>query len=281
MNRALTVFLLFLLSLIGGRTETLLTQAKILEVTERGFVLLVGTEPLGVEDGIATKYWKDGAAAKRPAFGKGDSIHARIKTDSDPPLLREMADPATAKWLESIRRDPTKAVLEKIDAKYLHVKLQDGKSFSFRATDKTAVKLKGRANPTLMDLQLGQTVYVKGRLLPTLDTWLVTVSDEPIPAASSASKTKASAPKLSPLPPSGSLAGTVLEVFQNIKMFDLRMERRTVHVTYTNETRFFYQGAPVSAEKIKVNLRCSVEYRRDKSGRLIASKVEMFPADSP
>ena len=132
--------------------ETLITEAKILEVTERGFILSVGTEPLAVEDSVQTRYWKDSGTVKREAFAKGDLIFARIKTDTDPPLLRECADPATWKWLEKIRHEYVKGSVEKVEAKRLQLKLEDGKTFSYSISQKSVAKIKDKPELTVMRL---------------------------------------------------------------------------------------------------------------------------------
>jgi hypothetical protein len=272
--RFVAIFSLAFALFACAAADTLLTQARILEVTERGFVLQVGTEPLGVEDTSATKYWREGKPVKRGAFRKDDAVHVRLKTDADPPGLREMADIATARWLESVRRDAQKATIERVDARYVHAKFDNGRIFAYRATDKTQVRLKSKADANLADLKPGQTLYLKGRLLPSLDTWLAIVSDEPI-AEPAGSKPKAPATKLAPLPQTGKITGSVENVFASLKMFDLNIGARTVHITFVPETRFTFGGAATVSSKLRTGLRASVQYKRDKNGRLVASLIEL------
>ena len=106
--------------------ETEILEGKVAKITERGFVLSVGTEPLVVEDSSTTKFWKSKASAKRDGFQEGDTVMARVKTDADPPQLRELADKATWTWLDKIRKEPQRGVIEKLDTKYLTVRLNDG-----------------------------------------------------------------------------------------------------------------------------------------------------------
>ena len=254
--------------------ETLITEAKILEVTERGFILKVGTEPLAVEDSPETKLWKGCAKVERKSFEKDETVSVRIKTDTDPPLLRELADTSSWKWLDQVRRQPSKGTIEKITANTMRLKLSDGKSFEFRISDGTSVILQGKPGST-SDLEVGQTVYVKGRLGATLETYLEKVTDEPIPVkATAASKKKEKAP--APIPTSGKLEGTVLIHLPPLKMFDIMVGNRTLHISYRLETKFTLDGRSVRADSLTKGQECIVHYSRDKTGRILASKVELF-----
>ncbi len=257
-----------------SHAETLVTEAKILEVTERGFVLKVGTEPLAVEDSPETRLWRASARAERAAFKKDEAVGVRIKTDTDPPTLREMADLPTWTWLAKVRREPQKATVEKIEAKSMRVKLADGRPFEFRVSDKTDVVLGGKTG-SLSDLAAGATVYVKGRLLPTLDTWLETITDAPIAPKAAATKSKKEA-KPKPLPESGKLEGGVLGHLTTLKMFDLMVGVRVFHITYRATTRFSLDGRAVGPEALAMRQQAVVYYTRDKTGRILASKVDLF-----
>jgi hypothetical protein len=254
--------------------ETLVTEAKILEVTERGFILKVGTEPLVVEDSPETRLWKGYVQAKRDAFAKDEAVGVRVKTDTDPPLLREMADASTWNWLLKIRKEPMKGTIEKVDARSMLVKFADGRSFEYRHSEKTKVNLAGKS-AALSDLESGKSVYLKGRLLPTLDTWLENVSDSPIPVRATASKGKKEKPP-PPLPQSGRIEGKVMMHLPQLKLFDVMVEVRTLHITYRSDTKFFLNGKPVKASALAKLQRAVVHYTRDKSGRILASKVELF-----
>lgn len=255
--------------------ETLVTEAKILEVTERGFVLKVGTEPLAVEDTPETRRWKDFGAVERAAFKKDETIGVRIKTDTDPPLVREMADSATWAWLTRIRKEPLKATVEKVEAKTMRVKFVDGRPFEFRISEKTDILVGGKPG-SISDLSRGLTVYVQGRLLPTLDTWLEKVSDQPFPPKKSARSSGATKRPPPAIPASGNLDGTVSGHLPNLSMFDLVFSERLVHITYRADTKFFLDGKPSNAGALTKEWRCIVQYSRDKTGRILASKVELF-----
>jgi hypothetical protein len=262
------------LAVAMGWADTLVTEAKILEVTERGFILRVGTEPLAVEDSPETKLWKACAGADRKAFGRDESVGVRIKTDTDPPLLREMADAATWQWLTKIRKEPMSGAIEKVTGKVVTVKFSDGRSFEYRYSDKTEIVI-GKKTVAASDLEVGQKVYLKGRLLPTLDTWLEKISDEPIPGKATAEKSKK--PKIPPpLPATGKLEGMVQQHLGQLRMFDLLADPRLFHITYGAASKFFLDGRPCRPESLAKSQRAVVHYSRDKAGRILASKVELY-----
>jgi len=266
--------------LIAGATqaETLLTEAKIVEVTERGFILQVGTQPLAVEDTYQTKFWLGKTPRKREVFKAGDAVHCRIKTDADPPQLREMADRNTWPWLDTTRKSFKKGTIEEIDAKYLTLKFDDGSQFSYRATDKSAIKLRGKA-ASLTDLEPGQIVWAKGRLLPTLDTFLAELTDSaPAVTAKEPAGAKGKIPKLEPLKAEGVLEGVVLRHHGQISMFDIEADR-VLHITYTASTKFTLDGQNATKAAIRPQLKARVTYKRDKAGRIIASKVDFRTGD--
>src|SRR5688572_24510664 len=103
--------------------ETLVTRAKIAEIDGTSIVLEIGTEAVPARFDKAAKFWK----AKKPSdlngFAKGDAVTVRLKTDADPPVVREIADPATYEWLTRVRKEPIEAKVVKVDAKQVVVAL--------------------------------------------------------------------------------------------------------------------------------------------------------------
>lgn len=257
-------------------------EAKVLEITERGFVLQVGTEPLAVDDEHHTRFWKLKAPAKRTDLKVGDSVFARVKVDNDPPVLREIADKESWKWLDKIRKEPVKASIEKVDTKYVIVKLADGTKFSYRATEKSKIQLKDIPDAGLSDLRVGQEVYLKGRTLPTLDTWLVLVSDTPIPMSKTASKSSESVKsskvaRSTAMAASGKLTGHTLVHIPKLSMFDvIATSNRSLHISYTSTTKFYLDGKPCTPDVIERGMRFSLLYQRDRFGRILATKVELY-----
>ncbi|HZH99207.1 MAG TPA: hypothetical protein VEX38_09570, partial [Fimbriimonadaceae bacterium] len=226
-------------------------------------------------DTAETRFWKAKALSKRDTYGEGNTIHARIKTDSDPPQLREAADKGTWQWLDGIRKGFTRGVVDKIDTKYLIVKFEDGSSLAYRATDKSDVRIKSKPDATLRDVTPGMTVYAKGRTLPTLDTFLVEITDSAPVAAAPKTKTSKKVAKPAPLAATGTLQGKIGQVFENIAMFDLETNGRKLHITYNMGTLFLLDGKAAKKTALSAGQTVSLTYKRDKAGRIIALKVEL------
>jgi len=188
--------------------------------------------------------------------------------------LREIADEATWLWLEKIRHEYVKGTVEKVDAKTLVLKLADGTHFAYRATDKSKVKLKDVAGATVFGIEAGTVLWVKGRLLSSLDTWLMEATDTEPAASGKPSKAK-KPPKADPLPPTGTLEGHVLAHLDRLKMFDIQAGVRGLHISYNSSTRFTLDGKPAKAGVIQKGQLCVLQYHRDRAGRIIASKVEL------
>lgn len=274
--RRIAVLWVLLLS-VFGRGATLVTEAKVQEVTERGFVLMVGTEALVVEDAYNTRFWSNKATAKREAFAAGAPVTVRIKTDADPPQLREMADRTSWTWLEAIRKSPQAGTVVRCDAKNMTVRLADGSEFAYRVTDKSKIQLAGK-DGGLDDLKVGQAVHVKARTLPSLDVMASEVRDTPFPVAASASRTKKAArpAKVAVLPDSGTLSGHVTTPFPGLKMFSATIGIRVLHFSYSASTKFTLDGRPATAEALGRGAKVRISYKRDKYGRLACAKVEVF-----
>lgn len=262
--------------------ETLVTPAKISEVTERGLVLMIGTEAVVVEDTSETKWWRACTLAKKESFRPGDTVQVRIKTDADPPALKEIADADTWKWLDSVRKEFRPATIEKIDSRMLHVKFDDGTKFSYRFTEKSGLELKDKQSATGNDLSAGMRIYIKGRLLPNLDTWVFMITDTPPPpnerktSAGSAKPPKGTAIKEKPLPDSGKLEGRMVTHLPNLRMFDILVEPKSFHITYDRDTKFYVDKKLMDPSVLRTGQVVVVTYKRDKYGRLLSSKVEIF-----
>ncbi|CAN5429788.1 hypothetical protein BH11ARM1_BH11ARM1_03100 [soil metagenome] len=269
--RNLTAVLLVLALVQTVCAETLVTKAKIAEVSERGYVLEVGTEMIPVQDESATHFWKNRKAGARTDFVKGDSVTVRLKTDAAPTLVREMADTPTYDWLDHLRKDVTPCEVVKIDTKYLTVKLDGGGEFAYRYSDKSKLEVAGVKS--VGELKEGQKLFIKGRLLPSLDTWIATIYDQK-PAVATKSTGK-KAPKIKPIKigASGTLEGTVDVAKPPFSMIDMMVEGQLIHTTYTTKTTFTLDGAKIDASAVAHGLKISVTYKRDQFGRLIASKV--------
>jgi len=259
---------------------TKVTDATIAEVTERGFVLTVGTEPLAVEDESSTRYWRSKSPAAKTDFKAGDAVRVRLKTDSSPTVLREIADRSTAAWLDKIRKEPMSGTIEKADAKYLTVKFEDGSTFAYRVTEKSDLTL-GGTKTTSADLKAGTKVWMKGRTLPSLDTWLVTLSDKAILTVAKAKKPRSSRTKSTKLANDGDLKGTVTAVIPLYHMFDIDSDGRLLHITWGMLTKITINGNAVPSREIDKGYKASIRYTKDPFGRINASKVELTGSATP
>ncbi len=267
MRFALVALLVLAAHLCGA--ETLVTKARILEITEKGFVLSLGTQSVVADADVKTKFWKSNKPGKLSDFGVGDAVSIRLKTDANPQQIREMADERTSIWLDRIRMETLGGLVERVDAKTLTLLLEDGSQFIYRHSEKSKLVLAG-ASPAMMSLKKGQRIYVKGRLLPTLDTWIVTATDvKPSPA------------RLPAAPPAEILSSGRLKGFVDLhqpqhSMVDLYVGERLIHVVYTSKTKVKLEGAKAQLSDIQRGLWMEVLYRRDTYGRPIASQIELF-----
>lgn len=252
----------------------MLVEAKIAEVTERGFILKVGSDSVPVQDESATHFWRNRAPSGRTSFSVGDAVGVRLKTDATPVVLREMADLDTWKWLDQIRKQVVMGTLLRAEAKTLTLRLEDGSTFTFRHSDKSAIDLKGKP-AGLNDLVEGQKLYVKGRLLPSLDTWVVSLSDVRPPVKESKA-TKSAKEKPLKIAAAGSIRGVVDHHLPSHTMFDIWYQGRLIHITYTARTSFTFGGERAGPIDLRKGIGVNVTYRRDQLGRLVATKIEMF-----
>ncbi len=277
MLRFLTITL-SLLAFVVAPSETLVSSAKVVKLTDRGMIVQIGTEPLAVEDDSKTRFWRAKSVAKREDFKPGEAVVVRVKTDEDPPELREVADEATWKWLEAVRKNPQRGKVEKLDSKYLTVSFGDGSKFAYRVTEKTDIELKGKVG-SLSDLSVGMAVYVKGRTLPTLDTWAVLITDEAIPTKEAKSKSDAGEgpkkAKTKPLDSAGKIEGRVTALHQELRMFDVDQNGRILHISYSASTVFTLDGKSAKATDLALGQFAVITYRRDKNGRIMASRVDL------
>lgn len=270
---------IFLFAIWTGLTfaETQVIDARIAKIDDQSIVLNTASGPLAVSYNEKTNFWRNKAEAAADKFIEGDVVVVRLKTNSTPTELRELADKASFTWLELVRKTSQQATIVQLDQKYLYVKLAIGGEFKYRITEKSGIELKGKNPAALSDLTPGLTVYIKGRTLATLDTWAVLVSDQPIPDKTKTSKNSKTGKteKIAPLPPAGTFDAVVTKVTPTINMIDVLESGRLLHVTYVGSTRFLKGGKTVSYRDILSGNRCKVTYRRDKLGRIIASMVEI------
>jgi hypothetical protein len=275
--RGLCAWILVVGLVTFGHAETLVTKAKIAEINERGFVLTVGTEAIPAQDESTTHFWKDGKPTDRSSFAVGDSVTVRLKTDATPTLVRELADNATSDWLEKIRKGVVSGTIAKVDPRYVTVKVDGGGQFAYRYSAKSKLHISGASS--ISELKEGEHVYIRGRLLPSLDTWITELSDQAIKVETKATKTTkaTSEERVKPLKinSSGTLKGTIDILKPPFQIIDVIIEGRLLHITYNSKTVFKLDGQKADASACERGLNIEFTYRRDQFGRLILSKVEV------
>ncbi len=261
---------------LGIAGDTLETDAKVVEVNERGFVLSVGSEKLAAQDDSRTRFWSMKKPGAREAFPVGFTVHVRLKTDGAPTVIREMSDLDSARWLEKIRHSVVAGTIKKIEPKRLIVGLDDGSEFSYVVSDKT--KFLASGEPTrLIELKEGAHVYVKAQLQSNLDTKATEVNNRLIAVKDSGKKEKKKPPlKTLKLAPAGKISGVIQLPAVDFGMFDMVCQGTLVHITFTPKTVITLMGKLTNAKSIVPDLRVVVTYERDKYGRLVASKVELL-----
>lgn len=62
----------------------------------------------------------------------------------------------------------------------------------------------------------------------------------------------------------------------NLRMFDLLVEPKSYHITYDRDTKFYVDKKLMDWSVLRTGQVIVVTYKRDKYGRLLASKVEIF-----
>ena len=255
-------------------SQSLITQAKIASVDEDGIYLLVGTDPLKVHDNSATRFWKDRKPSDRKKFSPKESVWVRANVKVDPPDLREMADQISKAWLDNIRKDFLRGEIKSVDAKFVSVKFDDGTEFSYRATDKSKIALKERPEATRNDLAVGLKAYFKGRLLPTLDTFLVEVTDV-VPDKTHLKDPKGKVPKAVQLKDTDTIEVEILKRVDQLKMFEATYGGRTIAFTFRPDTKVFVSSKPGGWSDITPGAKAKVSYKRDKTGRLICTRIDI------
>jgi hypothetical protein len=108
---------------------------------------------------------------------EGKQVMARVSVGTQVrPVVREMADPDTWKWLLKVRRGIVKGTLVGVEDNYLIFEFPDKTRFAYKFTPKTRFERDGKP-ATIEDFAVGETLYFAPRLLSNLDTMLLSVSN--------------------------------------------------------------------------------------------------------
>jgi hypothetical protein len=288
------VWLTFLCVFVAACSQaaSIVTLGKISALSDRGFVLTKADGTLNFEIESSSRIWHNRAPGRLVDFQVGELVVVRYKAGTtSPQIVRELADDKTANWLAEIRKKRLYGKVLRTDDRTLTVTFDDGSTFSYRATAKSKVSLRGQSVPYTA-LKPGQKLVLKGRTLPNMDTWLVSASDqmptnaEDAESDSSASDSEegttekpAAKPPKEPTAKSKTnrktLSGPIVAIFADYRMFDIRADGILMHITVNESTDFRLAGKKVNWRALETGMDAEISFRRDRLGRIIALRVDL------
>lgn len=197
---------------------------------------------------------------------EGKRVMARVSVGTQVrPVVREMADPDTWKWLEKVRRGVVKGTLIGVEDNYLLIEFPDKTRFAYKFTPKTRFEREGKP-ATLEDFAMGETLYLAPRLLSNLDTMLLSVSN---------TEKDAHIGRERALP---SIQGTIQSINRQKKLLRVLTRAGDLReIRYDENTEFTFKGKPVKVEQIKPPARATIHRTRDEEGNDYARKVTIRP----
>ena len=284
------VWLTFLSVFVAALSQaaSIVTLGKISALGDRGFVLAKADGTLSFEIESNSRVWHNRAPGRLPDFQVGEAVVVRYKAGtSSPQIVRELADEKSFNWLSDIRKKRLSGKVLRTDDRTLTVTFDDGSTFSYRATAKSKVTLRGQA-VSYTALKPGQKLVLKGRTLPNMDTWLVSATDQapigtaevepdmPEEATSEVPSTKP--PREVTTKPKSNrklLSGSIVAVFADYRIFDIRADGVLMHITVNDATEFRLAGKKVNWRAIEPGMDAEITFRRDRLGRIIALRVEL------
>ncbi|MDW8107805.1 MAG: hypothetical protein RMK45_10065 [Armatimonadota bacterium] len=200
----------------------------------------------------------------RQMEGKQVMVRVSIGTQVRP-VVREMADPDTWKWLQKVRRGIVKGTLQGVEDNYLIVELPDKTRFAYKFTPKTRFERDGKP-ATIEDFAIGETIYLAPRLLSNLDTMALSVSN---------TEKDAQIGRERALP---SIQGTIQSIDRQKKLIKFLTRAGDLReIRYDEKTEFTYKGKPIKVEQLKPPVRATIHRSRDEEGNDYARKVTILP----
>jgi hypothetical protein len=199
----------------------------------------------------------------------GKSVMVRLSVGTAVrPIVREMADPDTWKWLEKVRRGVVQGKWVGFEDDYLILELADKSRFAYKLAPSTRIVRDGKP-ASLEDFAPGETLYIAPRLLSNLDTMALAISNNEQDAQIGRERT---------LP-------TVSGTLQAIDGKNGRLKVRTQagdlrEFVYDEETEFVLKGKRVRPDQIKLPVRVTVHRQRDDEGNDYAQRVTIQPEDN-
>ncbi len=256
----------------GADTEIFLARLATFD-PERDTIVLKRTGRPDVNASLHKKarLWRDKQPASTEQFqqmvGKPVMVRMSVGTATRP-IIREMADPDTWKWLDKVRRGVVQGKLVSVEEGYLLMEFADKSQFAYKFTPNTQFTKDGKP-ATVEDFAPGETLYLAPRLLSNLDTTALAVSNREQDAHIGRERT---------LP---TVSGT-LQAIDRQKMV-LRVRTRAGDLRefrYDEQTEFIFKGKPLRVEQIKLPARVTVHRKRDEEGNDYARRVTIQPAPS-
>ncbi|CUU37610.1 MAG: DUF5666 domain-containing protein [Armatimonadetes bacterium] len=212
-------------------------------------------------------WWeKKPLALEKLAEHTGKRVMVRMSVDTGrKPIVRELADPDTWKWLDTVRRGVVKGVLKALDEETLTLEFPDKSEFTYRHNARTQWEKGGQpASPE--DFKQGEVVFIAPRLLSNLDTLAQAVSDREQDTQQARERT---------LP-------TVQGVVQTHDLLNRRISIRTRagdtrEFVYDQNTEFVSEGKPIKPQQVKVGATITVHRRRSTDGSEYARRITLHP----
>jgi len=231
----------------------------------------VGRPPINASLHKKARLWLNQQPASTDQFREmvGKSVMVRLSLGTATrPIIREMADPATWKWLERVRRGVVQGKLVSIEEDYLILEFADKSRFAYKVTRSTQLIREGTP-ATLEQFSIGETLYLAPRLLSNLDTMALAVSNRERDAQIGRERA---------LP---TVSGTLQAIDKQNKILRVRTRAGDLReFRYDEKTEFILKGKPIGIEQIKLPVPVTVHRKRDEEGNDYARRVTIGRAGS-
>jgi hypothetical protein len=231
----------------------------------------VGRPPINASLHKKARLWLTQQPASTDQFremvGKPVMVRLSLGTATRP-IIREMADPATWKWLEKVRRGVVQGKLVSIEEDYLILEFADKSRFAYKVARSTQLMREGTP-ATLEQFSIGETLYLAPRLLSNLDTMALAVSNRERDAQIGRERA---------LP---TVSGTLQAIDKQNKILKVRTRAGDLReFRYDEKTEFILKGKPIGIEQIKLPVPVTVHRKRDEEGNDYARRVTIARAGS-
>jgi hypothetical protein len=240
--------------------ETTSVVALIIGWDSRGWVLQVNAGKVRVAETKETRYWANFASGTRQSFSEGQNIRVKLTESGGQFKLREMADEATATWLDSLKQDVWVGRVVGGDIKSILVRFANLTEIKYKVSDKTKV-IFGKNSVRTTDLRAGQLIFVKGKS-SGYDILASEISDQPI---------EFTLPKSQEAMTISGLA-TEFDLERNAVVIE-HPTRPKLSIFIESTSKIWFNGARVALEKIPTGSAILFRIKRERSGLLTASEV--------